>query len=309
MPINLAIPQEGAVASYDWTELASGQGFVNYYPSIGKDKDFKFYPLLDQILDIYTTDGKLALNKYFKFSTSNFKFPRIIDGKAFLSGFMDYTSGAGLKISARLTKEKGTAVLGGASATTYEDLGGVTSSGGAGEYILLKTIEVEDYVNKVSYSLASSPDGFQAQGKIVILYYGDDTLESESGQVTSSTPTTINYNHANKNKKVWKVLFYGRKVFSGGTGATISNAIVTAEVLTGITEETLCDWVESATETADNYFLLEMILTNEQVSVSERLVLELKTEGGVGHFVLDPVGRFISDKATIKLNIPFKIDL
>lgn len=82
VPINFAIPAENAIASYSWTDLASGQGYVRFYP---------FYDGSNWVMNdnkIYTGSDAFAVTNnstsVVTFTTSTFNTPRTIKGVAYL---------------------------------------------------------------------------------------------------------------------------------------------------------------------------------------------------------------------------------
>lgn len=97
LPINIPVPAESAIASYDWTTLASGLGYVDFYPCCVQDTaGYKGILIEKAIKPSVGTATPFDTYGVFKCSnpntsvvincdTNTFKFPRIISGKAYLS--------------------------------------------------------------------------------------------------------------------------------------------------------------------------------------------------------------------------------
>lgn len=90
VPINFAVPSEGAVASYSWTDIASGQGFVRFYLAQELQGGNTSYILTDTQIYSNTSDvtstgtnaDTFTKTNTLTFSSSVFNTPRTIRGFA-----------------------------------------------------------------------------------------------------------------------------------------------------------------------------------------------------------------------------------
>jgi hypothetical protein len=89
LPINFDIPQEGAVASYDWTDIADGTGYITLYvsgDSAGHRLVTKEYHS-HKGAETYYVNATATLNC----DLTPFNSPRVIRGTAFIEA-ITYTS-------------------------------------------------------------------------------------------------------------------------------------------------------------------------------------------------------------------------
>jgi hypothetical protein len=301
LPINIPIPAESAIASYSWTDIASGQGVTSWYLSTAENLTNKSYLLLDRISPISTTDGKLSINSLYYFKTSTFNTPRTVLGNAYLSGYADWTSSTGLTMSAKLRYVFGTAVDAGLGATTYTDAAESTTS--ATSYTLVKTLYIDNYLGKVDFQLKATANVW---AKIVFNYSGS-TADSSEAYHNNTTWTAKSVVNPNLTSRVATIGVYIKT--SGSDTARIQNVVATSELVSGITETDITSEIIGETKTADGYFLMSMPITQTNLKIGSYLVLVLKPTGGVGNYVLDPQQNFYTTQSSLKINIPFKIDL
>ena len=87
LPLNFPIPSEGAIASYDFLDIATGLGFVRYLGLVGQEGLTKTYTLSPESLHsrITYTDRSGAGTTTISFDTSVFNLPRTAKGTAIFS--------------------------------------------------------------------------------------------------------------------------------------------------------------------------------------------------------------------------------
>jgi hypothetical protein len=81
---------EGAIASYDWTDTASGQGFISFYGFGTGNRGASAYNLGSKILPSYPNQIPITGSTYgteanwFSFIGTTFKSPQILEGIGYL---------------------------------------------------------------------------------------------------------------------------------------------------------------------------------------------------------------------------------
>jgi len=84
---NLFDAPQTAIASYDWTDIASGFGFVSFYLTTADDGKIYQRILSEKALSSSEPAGVIETNGTYEFQTSVFNSPREIKGTANLMGF------------------------------------------------------------------------------------------------------------------------------------------------------------------------------------------------------------------------------
>lgn len=74
VPINFAVPGEGAVASYNWTDIAEGVGYVTFYGYVSRNG---LNTLIKRTLTMTTNPN---YSSGIKFKTSALNYPKTISG-------------------------------------------------------------------------------------------------------------------------------------------------------------------------------------------------------------------------------------
>lgn len=108
LPINFAIPGENVVVSYNWEDVANGDGYVRLYASASTQTSTTTYFLINQTIDsdLISTGGEVTSSSSTKildmdFDLSQFNAPRKIIGSAIVSA----TLGKGTTASGSNTGE------------------------------------------------------------------------------------------------------------------------------------------------------------------------------------------------------------
>lgn len=107
LPINFAIPQESSIASYSWSDIADGTGFVLFYGVIsrtGKGLINIWLPNDDQDPSAETND---FTGGDYDYDTSQFNSPRTIGGTAWITQGANADGVANLSIKAELFLVRG----------------------------------------------------------------------------------------------------------------------------------------------------------------------------------------------------------
>lgn len=102
LPLNFNIPPEPILVSYDYTDFASGLGYVEYYLSAAKDSSGTDYlaitnDLASAVQCMETNEAQTP--KTFIFYTSEFNSLRRLNGKAYFSCCIGHLAHGGLTIS------------------------------------------------------------------------------------------------------------------------------------------------------------------------------------------------------------------
>jgi len=104
VPVNFAIPGESAVASYSWTDIASGLGYVTFYGFKSVDDTTGHYILSknpsysDEVATLGTSVDSRTYTEVLDldFDTSEFKLPQTIEGAGYVQIALS-TNGADTK--------------------------------------------------------------------------------------------------------------------------------------------------------------------------------------------------------------------
>lgn len=103
VPINFPIPMEKAIASYNYTDIDSGSGYVTYYlmrvNTSGSDK-YLLTPTSSSAGALDSNGNSFQATTYVNFDIT-FNIPRVVKGAAYLSGEVYHPSDDG-KIIASL---------------------------------------------------------------------------------------------------------------------------------------------------------------------------------------------------------------
>lgn len=198
MPVNFAIPSESAVASYGWTDLASGTGYVRYYGGNTTATTFilsenaftstKVFESLFVALD--NTPTKRIDNDY----DILLNLPRTLKGKAFVTvPIMIRTAGSSAKtwnmyIIAKIRKWDGateTEIANGTS-TTF-----TVAASSAANYpaIISVDIDVTETVFKAGETLRLTIETWGWADQDATYCYGHDPKQRAYGGFDSSTLT------------------------------------------------------------------------------------------------------------------------
>jgi len=288
-----------SIASYDWTDITSGQGFVTFYPSIAQNSIGTYYLLSSQAIGSASTTGTFAETSEKSFYSNPFILPKTINGKCVLSGYADYTSGGGIILTAKLSLVPKDKTIGSSIATSA----GEVYYSADYTFTLVKTITpIFDFVFKSTAQLKNtSPDGESACR--YKFYYLDGTTEIVENLIAiGGVYATYDFLNPNPNKIVSKIEIY---LARGGSSGTVYEK---DSIVYGITITDLSTSVSSQAASSDQGILLELYIPQTIIKTDEILILKLTKSGGTGSFVCDPQ-HIVNTKETLKLNIPYKIDL
>ena len=297
-----------ALINYDYNDINRGFGFKTHYPNISINDTETEYILNDIALPTSTTTGLLITKNSYKFKTSINQLPRTISGTATLSGYADFNAD-NMTIAGQISiLKEGTAVDGGLGVVVASNASEIDHSSGTG-YVLIKTIWVNDYVNKVTGNYWTSDGGVSSCAVRVVLKHFDgvasETLSTSATTETSPQPYTLST--ATPLVRVSEVEIWTTGS-SGGANVSEGATQVYANIVTGTSETVITDLITSETHTQDSGFLLLLPTTEAILSSDEKIVLSIRKTGTTGGYVLDPTN-IIHTEETLKLNIPFKLDL
>lgn len=96
LPVNIPIPTESAIASYSFTDIASGVGYQFLYPVQTLNGSGAAYSLVSSTVHIDTNTLGFNNNNsgYVSFDSSPFLSPRMVKGKLYFTGQFFRSSGS-----------------------------------------------------------------------------------------------------------------------------------------------------------------------------------------------------------------------
>ena len=145
-----------------------------------------------------------------------------------------------------------------------------------------------------------------AYNKYVFFYEDIETADSSVMTTGSNTYVTLTAVNPNITKKVVRVELWSYT--TGGNQTYFKNLNAYEDNVTN-TPTAISPLVTTPTSTSDIGIHIEMPLTQTIISKGKQLQCKITLAGGVGFWVQDPTGEFITDKGTLKLDIPFGVDL
>lgn len=306
-PFTTASP---VIASYNYLDLASGEGIASYYLTNSKDTDGEKFQLSQTRKMTASDNGKITApvsggnSGVYNYETSIFNLPRTCKGKATLTGFADYVSGSGILLSARMYVKNGEVIAGSLGDVTWTSSGEV--SHGETVYRLVKTLAIDGYVNKLDHECKIYSGSQTAYNKYVFFYEDIETADSAIMTTSSNTYVTLTAVNPNITKKVVRVELWSYT--TGGNQTYFKNLNAYVDTVTN-TPTAISPLVTTPTSSSDTGIHIEMPLTETNISKGKQLQCKITLAGGVGFWVQDPTAEFITDKGTLQLNIPFDIDL
>ena len=109
LPQKFRKTRDRAIASFNFTDIASGLGVQIFFCTIGETSGGNTYHLLDNAVTSKNDaiDKKLQNGTDVDFDTSNFNLPRTVKGTAFLSGSFKVDSGLSVSCTATILKFDG----------------------------------------------------------------------------------------------------------------------------------------------------------------------------------------------------------
>lgn len=297
----LPIPQETALVTFDFTDIANGLGFSTFHPFFSEDSNgFPDYSLSSLQLAVSTTTGLIDTPYEHVFESSDFNLPRTVAGTAFLTGFIN-TDG---KVTAQIIKRTGTAsgVLGSVteSNATEQTSQSVT-------YTLEKTFNITGFRNKVVNQIKSGSGTRTAICKVTY-HYTDNSITPTAdveNSTTSISYTEKTYSNPHPNERIFKIEVFLR-ISNDDTIASLKEDDVYEQVISGITDTTITSALSTPTYSSNINFNLSLPITQTLIKKGERVAIKI-THVGSG-IVVDPLN-LINSNPSLKLNLPFKIDL
>ena len=296
--------REMAIASYNYTDIASGEGISTFKLSVGEDNSWKEYLLLTNSLITAISTGKLSTNSVrYEFRTNDFNLPRQVQGNAFFSGYVDNTA-SGYIIKTTLYKEAGELSLDGVGDINWSDATESTYNN-TGAYVLIKTFNTTySYLNKFEIDMkVTGGGGDRSYIKCKWIYLAGDYSENATS-TTSGTYATKPLTNPNRNRQVKTLEIYGK--VDSGTGH-YKNMNVYEENTSGLTTTALSSEITSPTLSAEGGILLKIPLTKTIIKKGERILLRTEP-AGTGGLIVDPTQEHNTEE-TAKINIPFNLDL
>ena len=287
------------IASYDWKDIASGEAFTTFYPFwTVTSTEFKSFRMSSTPLTVPT--GTLDTTYPLFFETNGFKLPRTIKGEAFVTGFLSYVD-TNMQVTAQLFKRPATGgVLGGITendATEYSD--------SSGSYVTVKTFTFTEgeYVNKVVNQIKFSDEN-NGRCKIMFNYLSGLAPAWKDVQkvVSGTTYTEQTFSNPFPNERVSSIEIRIDSV-SGHTMYVKENDVYEQDMGDiNISEE-----VKTTTYAADINFNIPLPITETVIAAGETLTLKISMTAG--NLVVDPLNLVNTTNESLKLNIPFKLDL
>ena len=299
----LPIPQETALVTFDFTDIADGSGNITFHPFYTEDVNgFKSWGLNSVQLAVPTATGSINTDEENIFETSNFNLPKTAKGTAYLTGFIN-TDGS---MKAEIVKISGTesGVLGNANETDDTEY----SYGADTNFSVVKTFTIAGFRNKVTNVIKTSNGTRTVTGKITFYHIDNDQLAS-SGITNTTTSTSYvakTYTNPHPNKKLEKIEV-SIKISNNDSTAFTDTQVVFDQDITGLTETSMSSAITTPTYSGNTNFNISIPLTETLIKKGERLAVKI-TNVGAG-YVLDPLNLVESTNSSLKLNIPFKIDL
>ena len=302
LPQTLPIPQETAIASYSYTDIANGLGYSIFHLTLSEQLTIKNSVLFQSAIPSASTTGLAKAGQPYRFTTSEFNLPRTVKGTAYVSGYANYNADD-LIGTAQLSIEDAPFVSTGLGSIQWSDLSEVSETNTS--FVLKKTITINGYVNKIDSEIKNGVAD-TARVKYIFFYDGENTYEKiESVFGTSYVAKSVT--NPNLSKYVYKIEVWLRTDAGGGT-AFEKETEVYEESHTGAVVTTISASVVTATMSADQGILLEIPLTETLIKKGANILLTFEVSGASGGFVLDPTGE-VETKESLKLNLPFRIDL
>ena len=294
--------RENIIASYDYTDFINGQGVVIVYPVICWDGDLNTYLINSRAINSSSTTGVLGAGTYL-FETKNYIQSMKIRGDAYLSGYADYSANnIDFKVEAFVVSGGETASIGTLDWNVETEYTATTTG-----FVLKNTFTINDYVwSVVSQQVKICNNGLNMI-KHIFYYEGDQTAEVLSGNNTYVYAELISLNPHPK-KYVTKIEMYAKQSGGGGAEYKIKEQDVYSTSLSDYSETSISNEISSNTYGADQPFSIEIPLTDTNLKIGERLRLKTVVTGASGGIVVDPTNT-INENPSLKLNLPFKIDL
>jgi len=302
LPLAFPLPSESAVASYDFADLVSGKGVIQFYPNICYDGEHRDYILDPTPFLVNFYKGFLEGGTYL-FDTQKYNKPLLVRGDAFLSGYVDYSEDdVSFKVTLYLVSGGESGSLG---EVEWESSGEVTHN--AQTWSLEKTIDIDDYVYK-GVGLYKNDNVAGNYLKYTFYYEGGETesvIKSSSRVLEWTAYEVLNPKPLQYVTKI-EIYLYARGSFGAITYEKETE--IYSEELDDYSETAISDEITSETYSKDHPFLIKIPLTNSNLKVGDRIRAKIELTATSGGVVVDPTNQTL-EYPTLTLNFPFKIDL
>jgi hypothetical protein len=273
--------KENIIASYNWTDFASGLGFNDFYLCSSENQTFYIYSLLDKG---YTSSRKTIddANTYY-YKTSQLNTPRILKGNAYFSAYI--TRIADLKYAVQVLVDRGLDIALGDINTNDTTVHSTTET----SYVLKATYTINGYLNKITFELGRDSASGTARAQHVITY-ADGQTHTVTSTYTKAGDGYDNYEIINPllNQKIVNVMCRNNILYN------TKGVPIETEVSTTISTPTI---------TSTRWILLEIPLTETPLGIGDRIIITVKKTSGSGNINIDPAGA-----TPAKVSIPFKIE-
>lgn len=178
---------EGSISSYDYTDIANGLGYNNFYPGGTVDSvgtDYMLFPItIESAAKECAAAGTLT---EFNFDTSAFNLQRVVKGTAFLSmNFIQNSTAAGSDVDVNLYKVDAAGTTETAISSLVEFSGAAST---ANQYFLLDLPLTQTMIKKgekLRLSIAVKP-----LNPVVTSYFGSDPTDAASANMAAGTTLT-----------------------------------------------------------------------------------------------------------------------
>jgi hypothetical protein len=296
-PFSTTLPQ---ISSFNFQDLVDGQGITIFYPCVCYNGSQKDFVLSSTAMPSNTLTGLMTTGTSF-FETKNYIKPLTIKGDAFLSGYADYNS-SNISFTAQLYAVTGgeTATLG---ASVDSDATEYTST--TNPYVLKKTFTTNNFIYKLTAE--GKRTGNYGNGRYTFYYEGGQTAVVNTADFNLTNYLTYEVLNPYPTKYVLKIEC-GLWSNDDTGDWYFKNHNVYASTLSNYAETAISSSITSETYSADQPFLLKIPLTQTDIKIDDRIQLRITQTAANGGIVIDPTNSVIA-KPTLKLNIPFNIDL
>ena len=287
--------------SYNWTDIATGLGYVSFYPSVIEQDAVLKYSLDVNTLLVSSTAGTLKNDSWF-FETSIFNSSKTIKGNAYLSGYTDWStndsvvSGQLIKLNSNYTSSKGSVVD--SDATEYSESSPASD-------VVVKTFELKgERVFEVVSDIKVEGDYGVANTHARFYYAGGSSVRNN---VPTTTYTSKTYTNPSPEKLVDKITI--ELSITAGTGGANAVYVKNTDVygLLNSVRTEVSDEISSILITADRSWTLKIPCSETYLDIGDILVLRVKSTGSNSAIICDPTNQ-VQTEPSLKLNIPFKID-
>jgi len=277
------------IISVDWKDIVTGNGFINFFPTLYKDSSFTNLIMNTKALATMASGGLISTTDPLRFQSSKFKQSNEIQGIAYLTAYaVGNITSLTAQLQKRATKDSNE---GTSTATSPSEVTHSTTTN-----TLKKTITVEDYVNKVTFQAKAD----NSTGIIQHIFYDNMgaswTINTSVvvGAYADKEVSNTNTDRWIKKIEVW--------LDAGGTGDTVyyKDADVISQDL-HITD--ISPAVSSADVTDETILIPIPLIAKTNIAIGERIILKIN-KIGAGSLILDPTNTVVSDESLL-LSLPF----